>query len=63
MSNIFQVDHSKHGTIRIEEWPQGLVLWIGGQIRWRSWDKVPSSQEITLHLQLLGCRASVEVEE
>lgn len=61
MSNIFQVDHSKHGTIRIEEWPDGLVLWIGGQIRWRSWDKAPMappSQDITLHL-----RCSFEVEE
>jgi hypothetical protein len=59
MSNIFQMDHSKHGTIRIEEWPEGLVLWIGGQIRWRSWeDKAPPSQDITLHL-----RCSFEVKE
>lgn len=25
------------GTVRLEEWPEGLVLWVGGQIRWRSW--------------------------
>lgn len=25
------------GMIRIEEWPEGLVLWVGGEIVWRSW--------------------------
>ncbi len=25
------------GTVRLEEWPEGLVLWVGGEIRWRSW--------------------------
>jgi hypothetical protein len=30
------------GVVRLEEWPEGLVLWVGGQIRWRSWgDKDP----------------------
>lgn len=33
---------NKYGTIRLEEWPEGLVLWVGGEIRWRSWlDKRP----------------------
>lgn len=27
----------QHGAIRLEEWPEGLVLWIGGEIHWRSW--------------------------
>jgi hypothetical protein len=27
----------EYGTIRVEEWPEGLVLWVDGQIRWRSW--------------------------
>jgi hypothetical protein len=25
------------GVIRLENWPEGIVLWVGGQIRWRSW--------------------------
>ena len=29
--------YDKYGVIRIEEWPEGLVLWVGGQIRWKSW--------------------------
>ncbi len=28
---------SEFGVIRLEEWPEGVVLWVGGQIRWRSW--------------------------
>jgi hypothetical protein len=28
---------NKYGTIRLEAWPEGLVLWVGGEIRWRSW--------------------------
>lgn len=28
--------NTKYGTIRLEEWPEGLVLWVGGQIVWKS---------------------------
>jgi hypothetical protein len=24
------------GVVKLEEWPEGLVLWVGGQIRWES---------------------------
>jgi len=24
------------GTIKVELWPDGLVLWVGGQIRWKN---------------------------
>lgn len=34
--NYDKVDE-KYGTIRLEEWPEGLVLWVGGEIRWKSW--------------------------
>lgn len=27
----------KLGTIRLEHWPEGLVLWVGGEIVYRSW--------------------------
>ncbi len=26
-----------YGTIGIEEWPEGLVLWVGGRIVYKSW--------------------------
>lgn len=26
-----------YGVIRIEEWPEGLVIWVGGVIVYRSW--------------------------
>lgn len=28
---------SEFGIIRLEEWPEGLILWVGGEVRWRSW--------------------------
>jgi hypothetical protein len=30
---------NKYGSIRFEEWPEGLVLWVGGDIVWKSWEK------------------------
>lgn len=38
---LFKTDSYKAalGTIRLEMWPEGLVLWVGGEIRWRSWNK------------------------
>lgn len=34
---ILQRVSDQHGAIRLEEWPEGLVLWVGGEIRWWSW--------------------------
>jgi hypothetical protein len=28
--------NDKWGVVRLEEWPEGLVLWVGGKIRWQS---------------------------
>jgi len=28
----------QRGVIRLELWPEGLVLWVGGTIRWREWE-------------------------
>lgn len=33
-STMFQ---NEYGTIRVAEWPEGIVLWVGGEIRWKSW--------------------------
>src|SRR5882762_1285305 len=30
-------DRSDLGVISVEEWPEGLVLWVGGEIKWKSW--------------------------
>ncbi len=29
---------NEYGAIRIEIWPEGLVVWVGGQIRYKSWE-------------------------
>lgn len=28
-----------YGTVKIELWPEGLVVWVGGEIRWKSWEE------------------------
>ncbi len=33
---IFQTNTIKYGTIKLEEWPEGLVLWVGGKIVYKS---------------------------
>ena len=25
------------GVVRLERWPEGLVLWVGSTILWKSW--------------------------
>jgi hypothetical protein len=35
---LFEERTDAEGTIRLERWPEGLVLWVGGEIRWRSFD-------------------------
>lgn len=29
----------KYERVRLELWPEGLVLWVGGKIVWKSWEK------------------------
>lgn len=26
------------GTVRVEMWAEGLVLWVGGRICWKAWE-------------------------
>lgn len=30
----------KFGKIRIEMWKEGLVIWVGGRIVWKSWEHI-----------------------
>lgn len=36
-SKVMNEINNKYGTIKLELWPEGLVLWVGGKIRWESW--------------------------
>lgn len=57
------------GTIRLAKWPEGLVLWVNGEIRWRSWEDPglggqrisggPPDPPIALVVSRLGGRASL----
>jgi hypothetical protein len=30
--------YKSYGDVRITEWPEGLTLWIGGKLVWKSWE-------------------------
>lgn len=50
MIALIQTSTIKHGVVRIEEWPEGLVLWVGGEIAWKQWEH--PRDVVTLKLQL-----------
>lgn len=37
VSKYFHMRIDKYGDIIVEEWPEGLVVWVGGVIVYRSW--------------------------
>ena len=38
---MFEAEDDRTGKIRLEWWPEGFVLWAGGEIVWRGWDGRP----------------------
>lgn len=38
--------YKSYGDIVIEEWLEGLVLWVGGKIVWKSWENVRKAPEL-----------------
>ena len=38
---MFEAEDNRIGKIRLEWWPEGFVLWAGGEIVWRGWDGRP----------------------
>lgn len=39
MSEIFTTTafQDEFGTVRVENWSERIVIWVGGRIRWKSW--------------------------
>lgn len=50
--NVFSTDlcQDEFGVIRLEKWPEGLVFWVGGEIKWRSWKDKAAVQTISVKL-------------
>lgn len=48
----FQLRKDDGGIIRVEQWPEGFVLWFDGQIVWKEWQKKSDKQTVTLELKL-----------
>jgi len=40
------------GTICLQQWPEGLVLWASGEVVWKSWEPKRKPQDITLRLRI-----------
>lgn len=40
MTEIFTTTafQDEFGTVRVENRPEGIVFWMGGRIRWKSWE-------------------------
>jgi hypothetical protein len=36
---MFEAEDDQIGKIRLEWWPEGFVLWAGGEIVWTGWDR------------------------
>lgn len=33
----FEERFDRYGVVRVQEWPDGLVIWVGGEIAYRSY--------------------------
>jgi hypothetical protein len=56
---LFETRTDADGVIRVECWPEGLVLWVGGVIRWKQWKPTPFDPEDLLDIsKALGASAS-----
>ena len=49
-TNQFAKDH---GIVRLEQWPEGLVFWVGGEIAWKSKPRVESEADVRAALAAL----------
>lgn len=49
--DLMRYERQDIGVIRIAKWPEGLVLWVNGEIKWKSWntdakpEKAPTFEE------------------
>lgn len=37
LAKLYEERDERLGVVRLERWPEGIVLWCGGEIAWRSW--------------------------
>lgn len=50
-------EDNKLGMVKVELWPEGLVLWVGGEIVWKSWvNSVPDLIIIEARKYIDDCR-------
>lgn len=49
VKNLFRYWSDDTGVVRLERWPEGFVLWFGGQIVFKLWKK---KEMITASLKL-----------
>lgn len=59
MTTLMRVETDKHGVIGVEQWPEGLVLWVGGTIVWREWSP-KMDHKVTVTIDAKQAIASLE---
>ena len=59
---LVQEQTPEDGTIRLEAWPEGYVLWHHGQIAWRSWRKPTEISTLVLKLDASEVSAMIQAE-
>jgi len=39
LETLLKTETPRFGVVRVARWPEGLVLWVGGEIVWKSWTR------------------------
>lgn len=40
VTSVVSMRLANHGVVRLEQWPEGLALWLRDHIVWKSWEPV-----------------------
>lgn len=48
VKNLYKSVKEDGGTIKLEQWPEGHVLWFNGEIVWREWQIAKTEVKVTI---------------
>jgi hypothetical protein len=46
VEKLLETRTERDGVVRVESWPEGLVLWVGGEIKWKQWETLALTVKI-----------------
>src|ERR1035437_6166393 len=52
------------GAIKVEQWQEAIVLWVGGEIKWKSWELCRTRSQVYNDkcVSMFGCTAKEVIE-